>query len=152
MNPRNALHFLPFMVVVSLAGCIQDSASYLLPEKDHAITLVRNQTFFWESNVDIELIAIRLPECNDGIKVEGVPRDEKIALYQAPDEYPEPIFILKTGKRLYAVSTQSCQVQLFKDVPADLGERLGEFYEKDGKFKFVAEKPVAAGAPAAKEE
>jgi hypothetical protein len=40
-------------------------------------------------------------------------------------------------------------VQQFKETPADLGEMLGEFYEKDGKFQFVADKPAAA---ATKEE
>lgn len=140
MNPRHSLRPLSLVAVLSLTGCIQDSASYALPEKDHAITLVRNQTFFWEDSVDIELIAIRLPDCNDGIKVEGVPRDAKLTLYRAPDEYPEPIFILQTGERLYAVSTQSCQVQLFKEAPADLGEKLGQFHEQDGKFQFLADK------------
>ncbi|MDP2786454.1 MAG: hypothetical protein Q8O79_00020 [Pseudomonadota bacterium] len=140
MNSRNSLRLLSLVAVLSLTGCIQDSASYVFPEKEHAITLVRNQTLFWEDTVDIELIAIRLPDCNDGIKVEDVPQDGKLTLYRAPDDYPEPIFILQTGKRLYAVSTQSCQVQLFKEAPADLGEKLGEFYEKDGKFQFVADK------------
>ena len=143
MNLRNSLRLLPVVAVLTLSGCVQDSASYQFPEKDHAITLVRNQTWFWEDTVNLEVIALRLPECNDGITVKGVPRDGKMAFYKAPDEYPEPIFLLKTDKRLYAISTQSCQVQLFKEAPADLGEKLGRFYEKDGKFQFV---------PGAKEE
>ncbi len=138
MTLRNPLRLLPLVAVLSLTGCLQDSASYQFPEKDHAITLTRNQPWFWLDTVDIELIAIRLPECNDGITVEAVPRDAKLALYQAPDEYPEPIFILKTGKRHYAISTQSCQVQKFKEAPTELGERVGQFYEKAGKFQFVA--------------
>lgn len=138
MNPRHSLRLVPFVAVLSLSGCLQDSASYVFPEKDHAITLVRNQTLFWLDTVDVEVIAVRLPECNDGIRVEDVPRAGKLALYQPPDEYPEPIFILQTGQRLYAISTQSCRVQKFKEAPADLGEKLGQFYEKDGKFQFVA--------------
>ncbi len=143
MNPCNALRLLPFVALLSLTGCVQDSASYIFPEKDHAITLVRNQTLFWKDTVDVEVIAIRLPACNEGIKVVDVPQAGKISLFKAPDEYPEPIFILQTGKRLYAVSTQSCRVQKFEEAPADLGEKLGQFYEKDGKFQFV---------PGAKEE
>jgi len=149
---RKPLRLLPLLAVLSLTGCLQDTASYAFPEKDHAITLVRNQPWFWKDTVDLEVIAIRLPDCNDGITVDAVPRDGKLALYQAPDEYPEPIFILKIEKRLFAISTQSCKVQKFKDTPEDLGEKLGQFYEKDGKFQFVAGKPVTGGNDAAEGE
>lgn len=139
MIPRKSIRLLPLLAVLLLTGCLQDTASYQLPEKDHAITLMRNQTWFWLDTVDIEVIAIRLPECNDGISVKKVPRAAKLPLYQAPDEYPEPIFILQTGERHWAISTLSCQVQKFEQAPADLGEKLGQFYEKDGKFQFVAD-------------
>jgi hypothetical protein len=152
MNLRNSLSLLPFVAVLSLTGCVQDTASYIFPEKDHAITLVRNQTWFWKDTVNIDVIALRLPVCDGAMHVEEVPRSGKFAFYKAPDEYPEPIFILKIGKQLYAISTQSCQVQKFKEAPADLGEKLGVFSEKDGNFQFVAAKPEAAGAPAEKEE
>jgi hypothetical protein len=137
MNPRKSYRLLPLVVVLSLTGCLQDTASYQFPEKDHAITLMRNQPWFWLDTVDIEVIAIRLPECNDGITIKEVPRDAGLALYQAPDEYPEPIFILETGQRHYAISTLSCRVQQFEEAPAELGERVGQFQEKDGKFRFV---------------
>ena len=152
MNSRLTLRLLPFIGVLSLTGCLQDSASYAFPEKEHAITLVRNQPWFWMDTADIEVIAIRLPECNDGITLDAVPRDAKLALYQAPDEYPEPIFILKTGKRHLAISTQSCRVQKFEEAPAELGEKLGEFVEMEGVFKFVANKAGGAAPAAAKEE
>ncbi len=152
MSLRLTLRFLPFFAVLTLTGCLQDSASYIFPEKDHAITLVRNQPWFWMDTADIEVIAIRLPECNDGITLESVPRDAELTLYQAPDEYPEPIFILKTGKRHLAISTQSCRVQKFAEAPADLGEKLGGFVEKQGTFKFVSDKAQSAAPAAAKEE
>ena len=98
MISRISVRLLPVLAALSLTGCLQDSASYVFPEKDHAITLVRNQPWFWLDTVDVEVIAIRLPDCNDGISIKGVPRDGKLTLYRAPDEYPEPIFILKTGK------------------------------------------------------
>jgi len=138
MISRISVHLLPVLAALSLTGCLQDSASYVFPEKDHAITLVRNQSWFWLDNVTVELIAIRLPDCNDGISVKDVPRDGKLALYRAPDEYPEPIFILRADARYFAISTQSCRVQQFASAPADPGEMLGQFQEKDGKFQFVA--------------
>ncbi len=138
MNLQKLLRLLPLVAVVSLTGCLQDTASYQFPEKDHAITLVRNQPWFWLDTVALEVIAIRLPDCHDGIRVEDVPRDSPLPLYQAPDEYPEPIFILRTGERYYAISTESCRVQKFDAAPANPGEKIGQFQEKDGKFRFVA--------------
>jgi hypothetical protein len=139
MNLRKLFRLLPLLAVLSLTGCLQDTASYQFPEKDHAITLVRNQPWFWLDTVALQVIAIRLPDCHDGIRVEDVPRDGTLPLYQAPDKYPEPIFILQSGHWHYAISTQSCRIQKFETTPADLGEKLGQFQEKDGKFQFVAD-------------
>jgi hypothetical protein len=124
-------------VLPLLAGCLQDTASYELGARDHAITLVRNQSFPW-SELSIEAMVMRMPDCNGGGRIEGVDRESKITLYRAPDEYPEPIFLLKTGKQVFALSDQSCRMQKFEEAPDDLGEKLGQFAEKDGKFQFVA--------------
>lgn len=130
------------LAVLPLAGCLQDTASYSFPERDHAITLVRNQTWFWQDSVDVDVTAIRLPECNGGMTIKDIPLDTNIAFYQAPNEYPEPLFLLKTDKRVFAVSTQSCRGQEFKEVPPDLGVKLGEFRVKDKVFQFVPAGPA----------
>jgi len=130
--------WLLLLTILPLAGCLQDTASYSFSEKDHAITLVRNQTWFWLDTLEVEVIAIRLPECDGGLTIKGVPVDTHFTLYQAPDDYPEPLQLLQTGQRVFAVSTQSCRVQEFKELPPNLGVKLGEFLVKDGTFQFVA--------------
>jgi hypothetical protein len=120
-----------------LAGCLQDTASYALEGKDHAITLVRNQTWPWQSGVEVEVVALRLPECNGGGAIEEVDRHAPLTLYQAPDEYAEPIFMLQVDQRVFAVSTQSCRLQQFATIPENLGSKLGRFQEVDGRFRFV---------------
>lgn len=124
-------------LVPFLAGCFQDTASYSLGARDHAITLVRSQTWPWASTVDVSVIAMRMPECNGGGNIQGVPEGASYVLYRAPDEYPEPIFMLQVEKRVFAVSTQSCRLQEFKQAPDSLGQKLGAFMVKDGKFRFV---------------
>jgi hypothetical protein len=130
---------LPLLAVLPLAGCLQDTASYAFPEKDHAITLIRNQTWPWQDTMSVEVVALRLPECNEGMSVKDIPLKADITLFKAPDEYAEPIFILRMDRRNFAVSTQSCQVQEFKEAPPDPGSKLGTFKEKDGKFGFAPE-------------
>jgi len=124
-------------VLPLLGGCLQDSTSYEVSARDHAITLVRNQMFPW-SDIAVEVIVMRWPDCNAGGRIEGVSQEDKFTLYKAPDEYPEPIFMLKTGKQVFALSDQSCRVQKFEEAPDELGEKLGTFAEKDGKFQFLA--------------
>jgi hypothetical protein len=135
------------IAMLPLTGCLQDTASYPFPEKDHAITLVRNQTWFWQDTLDVEVIVIRLPECNGGMRILDVPVNTQITLYQAPDEYQEPLHLLQSGKRVLAVSAQSCRVQEFKEAPDDLGRQLGVFRVKDERFQFV---PAEASASVGK--
>ena len=132
------------LALLPLAGCLQDSASYAFPEKDHAITLVRNQTWFWQDTLEVEVMAIRLPECSGGLTIKDVALATNVGFYEAPDEYPEHVFLLNPDKRVFAVSTQSCRVQEFKEIPANLGVKLGTFLVQDDVFKFV---PADAGKP-----
>ncbi len=136
---RRFLLLLALLALLPLAGCLQDSASYAWPEKDHAITLIRNQSWPWQDTMSVEVVALRLPECNSGMSVKDIPIKSDITLFKAPDEYAEPVFIVRMNKRHFAVSTQSCQVQEFKEAPPDPGSKLGAFQEKDGKFSFVPE-------------
>ncbi len=133
------LYALP--LVLSLAGCMQDSASYTLAGEDHAITLIRLQDWPWQSTLNLDVVAIRMPDCNGGLRIRDVPRKAEPALFQAPEAYAEPIFILRVEQRHFAVSTASCRVQEFKQAPEDAGRLLGHFREQDGRFRFV---PAAA--------
>ncbi|MGQ9684868.1 MAG: hypothetical protein ACUVT2_00985 [Thiobacillaceae bacterium] len=127
------------LLALLLAGCVNDTASYLVDgSKEHTIMLHRVQQWLWQDMVALTIAASRMPECRGGIDVKDVPIHARIELYQAPPEYAEPIYILKIDDRHYAISTQSCRVQAFEQAPANLGTRLGEFAEKDGKFAFIA--------------
>jgi hypothetical protein len=129
---------LPLLALPFLAGCFQDTASYSLGARDHALTLVRNQTFPWQSTIDVSVIMTRMPDCNGGGDVKDIPEDSTFVLYKAPDEYPEPLLLLKIGQRVFAVSDQSCRLQEFEAAPDNLGEKLGTFQIQDDKFQFVA--------------
>ena len=133
----------PAMLIAALlpllAGCVQDTASYMIGgDRNHAITVARAQTWFWSSGVDVSVIAARQPDCLGGLDVKGVARETELILHQAPDDYPEPIYILDIGGTDYAVSTVSCRVQKFAQRPADPGPVIGRFKEEEGKLRFVA--------------
>jgi hypothetical protein len=125
-----------------LAGCALDTSSYVLVSPDHAISLARYQSWFWQDQLYVDVTALHLPECQGGGRIEQVPRDAELILYRAPEEYPEPLFILRLDERYYAVSTQSCRMQTFAQPPADPGVELGRFAERDGGFRFLPTTPM----------
>lgn len=123
----------------SLAGCVNDTASYMVGnDRKHAVTLIRAQPWFWDDKVKVSIVVARHPDCLGGMDVEGVPRTARLAVYLAPDEYPERIFILDVEGAQYAISTASCRVQKFATPVAERGELLGNFQETSGKLVFVA--------------
>jgi hypothetical protein len=129
---------LGLMLPLLLAGCVNDTASYLVDgSREHTIMLHRLQNWFWRDTVALTITASRMPDCQGGAAIEDVPRKAALTLYQAPPEYAEPIYILDVDGRFYAISTQSCRVQAFDAPPPDPGRKLGVYEEKDGKFAFT---------------
>ncbi len=120
-----------------LAGCVNDTASYIIEGREHNIMLHRVQDWFWQDTLSVTVAPTRMPECRGGTTIGDVPRRAALELYQAPLDYPEPIYILKVEDRHFAISTQSCRVQAFDTPPAELGTRLGAFEEVDGRLRFV---------------
>jgi hypothetical protein len=128
-------------LALSLSGCVYDRAMYVIEGRDHYVGVSRDQNWFWEDRVNIDLIASRMPDCLESLRIEGVPRSAVIELYYPPQEYVEPIHIAEVNKAYYAISTASCRVQRFAGKPGDLGKHVGSFKElPDGRFDFVAAK------------
>ncbi|NWG88079.1 MAG: hypothetical protein HXY26_11325 [Hydrogenophilaceae bacterium] len=129
------------VLVLPLSGCIYDTAIYVIEGRKHNISVSRDQNWFWEDTVNLSLIASRMPDCLESLRIEGVPRAAAVELYLPPQEYVEPIHIAEVNKAYYAISTASCRVQRFAGKPDDLGQHLGSFKElPDGRFDFVADK------------
>lgn len=141
-TPRALLAAFPLAL---LAGCMSDSASYLIDgDNKHTITVLRNQDYFWKKTVDVSIVPTRLPECQESMKVRNVPRDTEMRLYWSPEEYAEPIYILDIAGDFYALGTRACKTQRFDAKPADPGAPLGVFKETAGRLVFEA----AAAKPA----
>jgi hypothetical protein len=137
---------LALLLPLILSGCLlQDTASVELDGRDNAITLKRTQTWPWDSDLQVEVIMRRYPDCNAGGTIEDVARDARIALY-APAT--DGALLLRTGKRYYSVNPANCAVQKLKEAPEERGPKAGTFQEQDGKFQFV---PAPAKAPDAED-
>lgn len=130
-------------LALSLSGCLFDTAMYVIEGRYHNISVSRDQNWFWKDTVNIALIASRMPDCMESLRIEDVPRTAGIEIYRPPQEYVEPIFIAQVQQDYYAISTVSCRVQRFASRPDNLGEHIGTFKElPGGRFDFVLAKPA----------
>lgn len=119
-----------------LAACVNDGASYQIGGGDHALTLIREQRWFWDRHVDLAVTAARLPECQRRHPMKPAPIDGfKVEVWQTGPN----TFVLRQGQRLYVVETQTCEGfrQLDEEPPGGLGVSAGVFREEGGKLAFV---------------
>lgn len=139
---------LPLLAALLLTGCMSDSASFLIGgDKNHTITVLRNQDWFWKDTANLHIVPTRLPECQESILVKDVPRAAPLNLYLGPDEYAEAIYILAIKDAYYALSTQTCKSQRFEEKPANPGTLIGVFKETDGRLGFEAAAEPAPASP-----
>lgn len=135
------------LTTMLLAGCVNDSASYYIDGRDHALTIRREQDYFWRDRVKVSLVAARLPDCQRLHELTDIAHAERVKaeLFAAGDN----LWNLRLDDRLWQIDTQSCTelTELQNDPKADLGQPLGSFEVEDGKLVFTA-LPGAAPAEA----
>ncbi len=137
------------LAALSLSGCINDRASYMIDGHNYGLTVIRDQRFFWDKQLEMSIVAARLPDCQRRHKLPlTAPADTRIELYQTGSA----TFVIKLSGVMYLVETTTCEgFQKLADVPPNgLGDHLGDFQDKDGKYVFVpVPAPAAPLAPAA---
>lgn len=132
------------LMSVFLAGCVQDSASYLIDSNDHALTVRRQQDYFWSSKAAISLVVSRLPACQRLHALADAPTDSvKVDLFDAGDG----LWNVRMGNQLWQVETETCNglTELENDPKADLGQPVGSFVVEQRQMTFVAvpDKPAS---------
>lgn len=135
-NKRGSLVWLGLLPL--LAGCISDAASWQIDGQDHAITLIRNQQWFFSSRVDLSVVLARLPECQRRHTLLPTTSSQAtVDVYQTGANE----FILKQGARYYLAETRTCSgfQKLDGEPGSGVGARTGSFREQGGKLRFVVD-------------
>lgn len=134
---RPLLLFLPLL----LAGCVDDSASYYIDGRQHALTLRATQEYFWKKDVTLELIASRMPDCQRRIPLAELPlADLEVELFESGDG----IYTLRAGELSWRVETEGCSEM---EAPEQVTGRPLGLYHLDDHKKLVFEE-AAQEAPA----
>lgn len=125
-----------FSCILLLAGCIDDSASFAIGAHDHALSLIREQRYFWEDEVELSLVVTRLPDCQQRHSLESVAAAGlKIQLYETDSQ----TYLLRQNKNWYAADSDTCSMSVVEPPKeAAQGTLLGAFEQDDDeKFTFV---------------
>ncbi|MDR0564551.1 MAG: hypothetical protein LBG78_06410 [Azoarcus sp.] len=134
----------PLAALALLAGCENSATSIMIEGKEHALVLVREQSYFWKDDVEQYLVVSRLPECQRRVKIfPNKSQMTPVDVYVAGDR----LWALHQGNQWYLASTDKCQSQVWKTPDVQqLGPMVGRFGQRDGKVVFV---PTPSPPPAA---
>lgn len=146
MQARAALVSLLFLPL--LAGCVNDAATYEIDgSREHTLSLIREQPYFWDSKVELSLVVARMPVCLRRHSLGAGSDKTRVEIYQVPSG----AFIVKVGRRLYATETQTCInfARIEGEPEGGMGQKMGIFRLQEGKLAFAMEAGETAGEAAA---
>jgi hypothetical protein len=126
-----------------LTGCIKESATYYINGNQHAISVRAQQDYFWSKDVELRVVAARMPDCQRQLVLGKMPIAElQVELFAGADN----AYTLRAGDQLLQVETGGCS-QLEAPGSAAPGQPLGTFHLDEHKklvFEQAAQPAVAA--------
>lgn len=123
-------------VLPLLAACENSAVALSIEGKEHALTLIREQPYFWDDEVRQFVVVARLPHCQKKVRIHpGRTAIQDMAVYEAGYQ----LWALQQGGRWYLASTEQCLVQDWENPDgAPPGTAVGRFHLKDGVPVFSA--------------
>ncbi|MCL2524968.1 MAG: hypothetical protein FWF20_05245 [Betaproteobacteria bacterium] len=132
------LLLLTLLAVPLLGACVNDIATYEIDgSREHTLSLVRQQQYFWNDKVDLHLVVSRMPNCTRRHDLGGGTPNTRVEIWQVPSG----AFIVRVGKRLYATETRTCEsfARIEGEPATGMGEMKGVFRVGQGKLTFARE-------------
>ncbi|MCH2219507.1 MAG: hypothetical protein MK097_04160 [Dechloromonas sp.] len=129
---------LPLLALPLLSACVNDGATYEIDgTREHVLSLIREQPYFWDSKVNLYLVVSRMPACMRRHSLGPATEKTKVEVYQVPSG----AFVIKVGKKMFATETQTCEsfAKMDAEPPEGLGSLKGTFRQKKGVLVFVKE-------------
>jgi len=136
---------LPLLAAPLLTACVNDGATYEIDgTREHTLSLIREQPYFWDSKVELYMVVARMPACMRRHSLGPGTEKTRVEVYQVPSG----AFIIKAGKRLFATETQTCEsfAKMDSEPVEGMGRLIGTFRLKKGELVFVREEATGAGA------
>jgi len=135
MRLRTSL-FAPLLAPLLLAGCVNDTASYQIDGREHALTVRVVQDYFWKKEGIVRLTTIHMPDCQRQIELGEFPlAGLEIELFASGPG----LYTLRAGEETWQVETAGCTQREAPEANAVTGQALGNFHlDADKKLQFEA--------------
>ena len=146
------LKLLPFLLFPVLVACSDQRASFQIQSSDHALSLIREQRFFWEKAAQYTIVAARMPDCMRRHKMGPAALNAKFEVFSPGND----AWILRQGSRMYVVETRTCEgfAKLDAEPEGGMGALAGSFEVRNDVLQFIAaakpDTPASVVAPAAR--
>jgi hypothetical protein len=117
----------------------------MIDGQDHAISLIREQRYFWSGEVEQSLVVSRLPKCQRRYPIEaGTTGDVRIEVFEAGTL----LWAFRQGSTWYLAGTEKCLLQPWPDAPpTPPGREVGSFVRVEGELAFVPAGEAGAATP-----
>lgn len=120
-----------------LAGCVSESASYTIDDRQHALIVRVDQDYFWSKRASLRLIVSRMPDCQRQMELGEVRLPGlEIELF----DNGNGTYTLRADDEAWQVETRGCTQLEAPEADAVTGQALGVFH-LDADKKLVFEKP-----------
>jgi len=118
-----------------LGGCENSATAFHIDSNQQALTLIREQQFFWQTEVAQAIVVSRMPACQRRVRIHpDATTMTPVEVYEAGDR----LWALRQNARWYLASTAACQVQDWNNAGNEPpGALIGYFASADGETKFV---------------
>jgi hypothetical protein len=122
-------------LVPLLAACENSATAFMVEGSQHAVILIREQPYFWTSEVNQAIVVSRLPICQRKVNIHPSSAElVEMEVYEAGDL----LWALRQGPRWYLASTDKCLVQDWaNETGVPPGALVGVFRLRDGVAAFV---------------
>lgn len=133
------------LAALLLAGCENSAAPFMIDGAQHAISLIREQRYFWSGEVEQSLVVSRLPKCQRRYPIAPGTTDAiQIDVFEAGSL----LWAFRQGGTWYLAGTEKCLLQEWTDAPATPpGREVGSFTRVDGVLAFVPAGEAGAAKP-----
>jgi len=133
---RHRSFLISLIAPLLLAGCVNDTASYQIDGREHALTVRVVQDYFWKTEGIVRLTTIHMPDCQRQIELGEFPlAGLEIELFASGPG----LYTLRAGEETWQVETAGCTQREAPEANAVTGQALGNFHlDADNKLQFEA--------------